>query len=413
MSDSKKSKVSRAAFDLARRFSRSGDAETNAAIRCDPSGWDEVPEDVREQVDYDRPLFNWPAPTGADNNVFVLDAMALDVLKRTGFVMEAASLSFVLEHMRPEGDEIAALFHRYLDFSLIEDSPEIAQIKILAAKAGLDPESVAQLRRAPVLNPLAHNCSRLSEEWAWLVENAGVRSPFGKNAAAQLAPSAIDALSSSWLLGLLEPPASPPPSADDPSLGNRAWFDKAFRLGWIQVDRLGESSVLSAPLPFAARISLLTYEIASKVGQGMDEELICKLAFRHASSVGVAGPAALASHAVDFFHGIVANDLSGKGSSLPPPKTEPALTTYLHALNPGVDLADSLWVWQAFRRVCPDEALMVEESWLHKDHPKLSKASKSASLEKIALQAQGLVFIVPAEGLSIAPAARLRSSLRL
>lgn len=403
---SKSNTASREAYNLSRRFHPIGDADTNVGIRCDPSGISEVREDILEEVDYERPLFNWPHPESRENSCFVLDGMALGVLKKNGFSREASSLGFLLEYQRPLGVDLPSVLHRYLDFAPVDgDSPEIVQMRALAAKAGLDPASISQMSRAEVANPLAHKSRTMTEEWAWLVANADVHSPFGKTAACELAPGAIASLSSRWLLEMLAPPAPLAPNPDDPSLGNRAWFEKAFPSGWIHVDHLSETPVVSAPLSFPSRIALLMYEIASKGRKGMPSETVCYLAFRHTSAVGINGNAFLASAAYDFFHNDVAATLSPPKRKMTPcaaasDASEPALTTYLKALNPGADLADEFWVWQAYRHFAPADAASVEESWVNKNDGSVSSQAKTALMEKMELQTDGLAFIAPPEGLA-------------
>lgn len=411
---------SRAAYNLARRFHPTGNADTNAGIRCDPSAILEVSDDVLESVDYDRPRFNWPSAESSENSCFVLDGMAVGVLKKTGFSREAMSLSFLLDHCRPSGVDLPSAFHRYLDFSPVDaESPEIAQMKQLAVKAGLDPASISQMSRSEVRNPLAHESSTMAAEWAWLVANADVRSPFGKTAACELAPSAIAALSSRWLVDMLAPPPASPPKPDNPILGNRAWFEKTFPQGWIHVDHLSESAIVSAPISFPARMALLMYEVVAKGRRGMPSDTALYLAFRHVSAPGVNGSAFLASAAFDFFHKHVVAEVSPSRRLMTPcggssAVVEPALTTYLQALNPGIQMSDEFWAWHAYRHFSPQEAAVVEESWLSRNDGEVLLPAKNALMEKLGLQGAGLAFIVPPEGLALSQAALpRRGALRI
>lgn len=392
---------------IARRFQTPGDAHSNALISNDASGFEEVHDDVAERIDYSRPFFNWPAPSLPENNHYAIEDMALDVLKKTGFTRERNSLKILFDYKRPDNTILADTLYHYLDFTPIDIShPDIAKIMDMATKSGLDPESVKNLKPTPIINELSHVSNNLTEEWQWLVKHAKVYNAFGKRASCYLSKQALSTWSGEWLLELLPSAQKAKPavnhSADahsqnhennsqaqnhqrqsgdeasslsslnaqtatmlaDTAKPNSAWFNHAFPMGFMHVDHLHESAIISAPLDFHQRLTLLAYEMASKMAKGLTGPEICRFTFNHKNALNINGAAILAMEAADFFAQAVTPALMNKAGAAS--SITPALATYLKTLNPSLSsFSDAECAWHFYRSIDPVAADLVQDQWVH------------------------------------------------
>lgn len=387
-------------FDLMRRFNPSGDADGNRALACDPSGIEAVSEDALESVDYERPSFNWPQLSSPLSNYFVIDAMAMDILRKAGFSREAGSLKTRSSFARPDYDDLPTLLHHYLDFAPAQSlsGPEVDEIRAMAERMGLDPTSMLKTKRKNVTNPLAHPNMTLAQEWAWLVEHKDTLNSFGKNAADYLSVRAIVELSQQWL-GQINKPLGDPADA---SFANRAWFDANFPMGWIHLDYLHETAIVSAPLSFPEQMTLLTFELASKTQRGLPEADVIRFGFDHLNTVQINGAAVMGARAFDFLYKALGPALLGETVDLHPSfQGGAALRAQLAHANPALcAISQQEAVWLAYRRVSPLAAQEIETAWREslasrEGFEKLSSdklAQIHARLEKLTLQQQSLVW---------------------
>lgn len=388
------------AMDLMRRFNPSSDADGNASLACDPSGFASVSEEAKESVDYERPSFNWPAKSTPESNYFVIDSMAMDTLRRSGFAREARSLKTRSTFATPAYSDLPTLLHHYLDFAPAAslEGPDLEEFKRLAEKMGLDVQAALKARKKNIRNPLAHPSMPLQNEWEWLVENAGVVSQFGKSAACELSAGAMVELSSRWLDDIAS--GAPALPADDPSFANRAWFEARFPQGWSRVDHLHESAIVSAGLRFEHQMTVLLYELASKSARGFEAEETARFAFNHLNTVGINGAAVIATTAYDYLDGVLAPALAKArqepGSS--------ALARFLVACNPGLDpITDQAAVWIAYRHADPEGCATVEAARVQAKSKDGKNASANAKHEAQALAAELQRIELSVPSLALAP----------
>ena len=354
MSSSEAAKIA----GLRRRFASGGDHAQNAALSCDPSGIAAVSQELLEEIDYDRPAFNWPSSRLPQNNYHAIEAMAIDVLKDAGFEREAKALSQRMERDPPQHGHLENLLHRFLDFAPapVLAGPEVDKLKAMAQSLGLDPESVGKAQKKKVANPLAHPRPKtLAEEWQWLVQHANVVSPFGKTAADELSGAVVAQLSAKWLAELGRPLGDP----DDPSVGNRAWFDKHFPMGWIHLDHLHDTACVGAPMSFPQRVALMSFEVASRCESGVWQPAeVARFGFDHLNAYGVRGSALIAEAAFDYFMREVRPVLGSTAAHAAP--KEPAA---LHLARANPDLAglpEPVLIWGAYMLADPAVSQEIE-----------------------------------------------------
>lgn len=398
-------------YDVISRFHPMGSKASNDALVCSPIGYEQVPEEVREEVDYPRPPFNWPELASPMSNNFALGSMAVEVLKAAGFTREARGLEFRLRNDHPAYDDMPGLFHRFLDFSPAPELPAAKQAELaaLADEMGLDPASLSRGKKKAMQNPLIHATKSHADEWNWLVEHAEKTSPFGKTAACELADSTKVALASQWL-PLTETPAG---DASDSAFGNKAWFDKNFPMGWSHVDHLSETPCVSSKLDFADRVLLMAYEMADKTARGWDINSAAHIAYRHKNNYGITGSALIGNQAFDFF----SRRLMTRMNMIEQPGAG-ALCQHLALRNPSMaKLSDEASAWIVYRALDPEPAAMIEKAWLEsecKQHPN-RKAALSAQIERLAILS-GLARVfepAPATAESEAQLHAAKKSIRL
>ncbi len=392
-------------MDLTSRFQPGGSVAINRSIANDPSGYALVPEALREDAAYPRPSFNWPSPSLPHANFFALRDMAILTLRERGYSREARLLSLSLQLMPPPYSQLPALLHHFLDFSpAIEPTPEQkAAVAAAAAAAGiLEPISFSARRADAPDNPLAHPKMPLPEEWAWLVASRAVRSPFGKDALAELSPSGALALARLWMS---RGEIGPSPLEPDPSrVGDKAWAESAFPLGWCALDRLEQSALVSMPLPFDASVEILSFEIADKSAKGWDPKDLARIAVAHKNAIGMDGEALLSLGAEDFFPSAL-QALSSKSSA--DLSADPFCALMARA-NPDLPpLPRPVWIWLAYGAILPRSADLIEETWLASSSKNASRSERdalTARREKLSLlRAAGVALFSPAT--ASAPAA--------
>jgi hypothetical protein len=403
--------------ELRRRFAPGGDHEQNLGLACDPSGFAEVGQEILDEVGYQRPAFNWPAPDLPQSNYHAIEAMAVDTLASLGFSREAKSLRGRMARQPPKQDELANLLYRFLDFEPAPElvGPEVEKLKAMAETLGLDPESVGRVKKKKIVNPLAHpRSAKLAQEWKWLVDHAQVRSPFGKTAADELSGDAIAKLSGAWLGQLGRPPGDPM----DPALGNRAWFDHQFPMGWIHLDHLHDTAIMTSKMSFVDRVGLMVYEVASKTESGAwSARDVARFGYDHANAYGVRGSALIAEEALDYFINHTSEAL-GKTTANPP--THPVAR---HMVRANPDLAgqpEAVLAWGAYMLADPQTSSEIEP-FILKQLAKLAKQSSEgankqgakafeAQLEALRLRLASASLALPEQSSSPRPSAR-RASL--
>lgn len=368
-------------YDIISRFHPMGSKASNDALVCSPIGYEQVPDEVREEVDYPRPPFNWPELASPMSNNFALGSMAVEVLKAAGFTREARGLEFRLRNDHPAYDDMPALFHRFLDFSPVPELPAAKQAELaaLAEEMGLDPASLSRGKKKALKNQLAHATKKHGEEWKWLVAHADKTSVFGKTAACELADATKVALAAQWLPLI----GSPTGDGADSSFANKAWFDKNFPMGWSHVDHLSETPCVSSKLDFEDRVLLMAYEMTDKTARGWDIDSAAHIAYRHKNNYGITGSALIGNQAFDFFSGRLMtrmNMIEQPGAG--------ALSSHLARCNPSMaKLSDEASAWICYRALDPEPAAMIEQAWLEaecKQHPN-RKPALASHIERLAI----------------------------
>lgn len=384
----------RNALEALNRYQTRPQAAGNRILDCSPEGFKRVSAETISKIRHARPPFNWPKESSNLGNAITIFQMGVDVLVESGFEREAESFKLHFMNATPAFKELPNLMHAYLDFEPAKklEGPALEELRSMAEAAGIDPESIGHGKKKKVKNPLAHKSSSLADEWDWLVAHAGERSPFGKTAACELSARAIVELSSMWINDLGAKSSDP----DDPSFGNRAWFDRRFPMGWMSIDHLHETAIVSAPLDFEERMLALAYLCASQEPRGASFEEICAISFAHSNIVDMNGAAHLANQAQKYFSERVIRCL--QGNPRPPTKTEETLALAMSAANPGRSFSASEWVWQAYCVADPFAANFIVQTVLgdgespSSNYTESERAHLLALIELSALDATGITL---------------------
>lgn len=386
------------ALDAINRYQMRPKASGNELMECSPEGFARVSPLRLAEIRHARPPFNWPKESTPFANAITLAQMAQDVLSESGFEREASSFKEHYRRKTPSFSNLPNLMHAYLDFEPAKKiSPEeLDKFRALAAAAGLDPEKIAQAKKKAIKNPLAHPRMSLIDEWNWLVAHARVVSPFGKTAACELSTSAIVDLSAMWIKDASSPMGDP----NDCSFGNRAWFDKSFPLGWMALDHLHETPIVSAPLGFPGRMLALAQLVATKSAQGWSSEELIANSFDHSNILGINGAALIAAEAFEYFERRMLPVVRGTSPDHAYPAEE-ALAEYMKATNPNApDVSPREWTWLAYACASPFAAQQVSNAWLDSEQERLRRDRSSpdnldlirALTDKLAIQSSSVVL---------------------
>lgn len=385
-------------FDMINRYQMRPRSQGNELMECSPEGFSRVSPLRLAEIRHVRPPFNWPKESTPFANAVTLAQMAQDVLSDSGFEREASSFKEHYRRKTPSFEKLPNLMHAYLDFEPAKkmSKEELDKFRALAEAAGLNPESIAQAKKKAVKNPLAHGRMTLSDEWSWLVAHAHVVSPFGKTAACELSASAIIELSSKWIKEANSPAGDP----EDPSFGNRAWFDKRFPMGWMALDYLHETPIVSAPLGFPGRMLALAQLVEAKSAQGWSSAEIITNSFDHSNIVGTNGAALIAAEAFEYFDRRVLPVIRAEASDHSYPAEE-ALAAHLKSINPNApDFSPREWTWLVYASASPFGAQEVAKAWIENEQEQRRGDDASpdgldqiiALIDKLALQSSSVAL---------------------
>lgn len=370
--------MSRSMREIASRMQYQAGVNENELLANSSSGYDEVSDEAKQSVDYERVSFNWPDGQIPQGNYFCLTSMAVDNLRNSGFEQEGMQLRRVLDLLDLKYSDLNDLLHHFLDFepNMIPNADELA-LKEMAGKLGYD---LGQLKKTKRENPLKHKSAKLSSEWNWLVENCKIKTIYGKDAAQELAPGAQEALSLKWLRELREGVALGNP--DSEKVGDRAWFEESFPLGWINLDVFHDSALISSNLSFEQQMTVALWEEVSKTRRGWRVDDVRRLGFEHKNTVGISGHALMGSRAFEYLQTTLDPILNGQMKSA---GSSGEVSKFLKWINPGQgDLEKEFCIWHVFRTIAPQVAQEVERAW-----GKLNKSNqgKMAQYEKLILSA--------------------------
>lgn len=395
---------------LMSRYQPMGDAPLNKTVACDPCGFESLSDQVLEEVSYERPAFNWPNASLDLSNAFVLNSMAIDVLKKSGFSREALTLELLLRETPPAFKDLPDLLWRFLDFQPTPplDPVLLAALREKAQELGIDPEVIGPVSKKSLRNPLAHRSKTLVAEWSWLVEHADLVSPFGKSAASEMAPGFMVELANLWLPQLGAPLTG---HADDPSFGNLAWFRARFPMGWSDLDEMQDTSVINmaASLDFESTLTVAFFTIANLVDQGFfDLDDARRWTFGHRTAAGLNGGAVLSMPAEDHFKNkLIPAFLGGAASGLSSASPSP-LVAYLIARQPGLATQPTAaTLWMAYQAIDPFgsaqcETILSNPKTNSDLEPLITRHSSTlsafrAGLERLALQTANHSGLWPSE----------------
>lgn len=382
-----------ALFDLIRRFNHSGGANENDSIANDPWGWDSLSEEEREDSGYPKVPFNMPGRSLPQANFMCIFDMSLEVLRRSGHRLEARQLERSLRLTPPRYDDLPKTLNLFLDFGpLPEPTPEQAEtLRALAEQMGLSSLELSSKKKAPANPFLADAPKGLAAEAAFLRENVGVFNAYGKDALHHLSPAAASALVDAGLRALSDPAAP----QDLPPFGDLDWFRKAYPLGFLSMDKIHDSALVSTDRPFGAFVRMATFELADKAARGFDPDDVRLYGWNHKNRAGVTGSAVAAASAFDFlsesFDAIVRPEA-------PAAPVGDAFCDYMKRLNPGFDSKpEAFWVWCAYRDADPEAAAFVESAWRDDLLAKNEKegAEQFALYEQLAIDSASVRSFVP------------------
>lgn len=396
-------------FELFSRFAYSPNSNENAKLANDPEGFASVSDEVKERVDHPRLPFNWPAGDIPQANFFALTSMAEDALRQNGYTVEAAQLHKIVRMLTIPYEKIADALHPFLDFEPPAplSAEALADYQALAQKHGLPltPPAAARAHASP--NPLAHRCSKLSEEWAWLVEHRDTVSIYGKDAVFEMSPQASVALARRWMRQWLDGSLDQEDPTRSDLLANHAWFSRQFPQGWARLDVFHETALVARSFDFEDRMLMLVWSSIEAARHGEALSDFQRIAHAHMSTEGLTGDALIAMSALDYFEHHTLPAFSSKAAA---DRSDPLVDHILRSTPSLGGLPKPVLIWQAYRSLFPEASSTIEKSFFTQATSK-SDAALRSRLEALSLSCSIGSALIPSDGqpLSAAPSETLPS----
>ena len=384
-------------LNVIRRFKSKGDAVMNASLVNDLSAFNAVSEEALEEVNYQRPVFNWPLASLELGDYFGIESMAWDILHQNGFQRELHLLKTIIYIQGPPAyKDLPSFLHHFLDFSPLPepDANQKAQLQVLAEEMGFDVQKILKSSKKQLKNPLRHKYVNVHDEWEWMVKHAKIETPFRKTAACELSPEAAFHFCNSWLIT----PSSGLDS-NDPSFGNQIWFEHHFPMGFSHLDAFMDTALVHMPFKsFDQRVTVMIYEIASKISKGWLPEDAIRFGFDHKNTVGITGSALIAIEACDYFINHVLPSLNRLNSFT---QGQSGLSQHMGRLNPTNTFCDELWTWIAYKTISPKAAHEIETAWkqgkLNKELDQLHFKTKALQEKYDLMTSQVLAYLLPGQ----------------
>lgn len=311
--------------DIYKRF-HSEVYQDNSEISWSICGDRLLEEEIKEDVVYERPKFNFPRD-GHQSSTFGLQEQCTQVLKKAGFVVEARQFGNAFELLLDNltYKEIVELLYRFVDFSV--ESLPAAQRKMIEvlletkneASSGSDDADfdgddvkVSFSIKNKVKQSLKFftGQSSFKEQLECLRSGAQERNNFGKNYLFHMSNPMAQELVANLLIDFwnneqVEGEKSGAQKIDKAQVGNN-WlsvkeFENLYPMGFLELDNLHTTPMMLASYGFATQIGIAFFDKIQKNKAGFDGETVSRLGWDHKDLTGISGRALWTIGAASLF----------------------------------------------------------------------------------------------------------------
>lgn len=380
--------MSRVMADVYKRF-HSEVYKDNSETLWSMDGDKLLSEQIKEEVCYERPKFNFPGGRDHQASTFGLHEQCLQVLKKAGFAQEAKQFdnAFLLTFSNLTYKDIVELVYRFVDFSEDGLTPSQKQLlKIISEKSGAigaksdldegdDSEEVISFivknKTKQNLKTFKSNSS-FSEQLECLRSGSKDRNVFGKNYLFCMTNSMAQELIANLLKDFCDKKGGwkkeSVSTVVNKSAAGANWlgleeFEKLYPMGFLEFDNFHTTPMMLASYSFTTQIGIAFFERLQKSAAGYDTKTISRLGWDHKDLTGISGRALWTIGAENVFR--KAFNLESKDSANSSAMSEQDCSWVSEVKNRFStlsELSNEKVVWGIYSFLDPDGALMVKNS---------------------------------------------------